>query len=178
MHKKELPSSPYLPPDSTRVFEAGRFDIYGLKIRGCPRKIVVHPGAVVILPILDDQRIVLIHNERFCVGETLWELPAGTLEGEEKPLECAKRELKEETGYTCQQVTPLSFFYTSPGYSNERMFAYVATGLVQGKQELDETENITTKVFSRDQVLKMIKEGDIRDCKTIAVILQHELLNR
>ncbi len=91
--------------------------------------VVVHPGAVVILPVLADGRIVLIRNHRYTVEEELWELPAGTMEPDESPVETAKRELEEEAGYSAGRLTLLAEYYTSPGFTTELMRAYLATEL-------------------------------------------------
>lgn len=173
MHKSEFPSKPYIPDQSTCVFEGVRIDVYSLKRGSYSREVISHPGAVVILPLLDKERVVLIHNDRFSVGEKLWELPAGTLEEGELPQETAKRELQEETGYTCQQINPLTFFYTTPGFCNERMFAYTASDLTLGSQHLDESEKITVTIFTWLQILDMLKSGKIKDGKTIATLLYY-----
>lgn len=135
------------------------------------RELVVHPGAVVLLPLLDDGRIVLIKNERFSVGRVLWELPAGTLEPSEALEVCAARELEEETGYRAQTITPLMSFLPTPGMSNERMHVFVARGLVKTQQSLDPIERIEPVPTSVDDVLRMIKTGEIEDGKTIATVL-------
>ena len=134
------------------------------------REVVVHPGAVVILPVLDDGSIVLIRNYRFAVGQTLLELPAGTLEADESPRDCAARELEEETGYRAACIEPLCEFYTSPGILTERMYAFVATGLTEVGQRLDETEEIEVAVHSQDKIRQLLAEGGLHDGKTIAVL--------
>ncbi|HEX6241737.1 MAG TPA: NUDIX hydrolase, partial [Polyangiales bacterium] len=106
------------------------------------RELVVHPGSVIILPLLADGRIVLIRNYRFSVERTLWELPAGTRDPDEPVEQCAARELEEETGYRALSLTPLLDFYPAPGISNERMHAFAASGLSQKAQRLDDTEQI------------------------------------
>lgn len=141
------------------------------------REVVVHPGSVVILPLLDDGRIVMIRNTRFSVQRTLWELPAGTRDPNEPVLECAARELAEETGYSAKKLTPLLSFYPAPGISNERMHAFVASELTLGQQELDETEQIDVVLLAPAEVLRMLKEGLIEDAKSIAVLLYHRLLS-
>src|SRR5687768_5614517 len=117
------------------------------------REVLVHPGSVVLLPLLDDGRVVLIKNERFSVGRTLWELPAGTREANEDPALCAARELEEETGYRAQTITPLFSFYPTPGVSDERMHAFVARGLVKTQQSLDPVERIEPVPTTVDEVL-------------------------
>jgi 8-oxo-dGTP pyrophosphatase MutT (NUDIX family) len=135
------------------------------------REMVVHPGSVVVLPVLDDGRIVMIRNRRFAVGKTLLELCAGTREGEEDPALCAARELEEETGYRAQTVVPLLRFYPTPGVSNERMTVFVARGLTKTEQRLDPSEQIDVEPLSIDDVLGRIARNEIEDAKTIASVL-------
>lgn len=135
------------------------------------REIIEHPGAAVILPVLDDGRVVLIRNVRRTVGKTLWELPAGTLEPEEAPDRCAARELEEETGYRAKSVTPLIAFFASPGVLNERMHGYLATGLTKTKQHLDADEEIEVFPLPSWEIRDMLKAGHIEDGKTIALLL-------
>jgi ADP-ribose pyrophosphatase len=135
------------------------------------REVVAHPGAVVILPLLDEKRVILIRNERYVVQQTLWELPAGTLEVDEDPLACASRELQEETGYHAGKITPLFDFFSTPGFCNEILFVYLAEELRWVGQNLDETEKIEVFPTPVSEALKMIKEGVICDAKTICTLL-------
>src|SRR4051812_15940582 len=112
------------------------------------REIVVHPGAVVILPFLNDKSILLIRNRRYAIQEILLELPAGTLEHGELPMNCAGRELQEETGYLATRIKPIGNFYSSPGIMTERMYAFAAFGLQKTSPVLEEGEEI--EVFSVD----------------------------
>ena len=157
--------------DSTLVYKGARFDVRHIGNRDA----VIHPGAVVILPIVDDKNILMIRNERFAVGETLWELPAGTLEPKEHPQATASRELIEETGYEAGQIEFLTSFYTSPGICNEHMFAYVAKDLNFVGQHLDATEKITVEKLAWPEVLKMIRSGEIHDGKTMTTLLWYLL---
>ena len=134
------------------------------------RDVVVHPGAVVILPILDDGRIVMIRNYRYTVEEELWELPAGTRETGETAIETARRELEEETGYRAESITPLMEFYTSPGILTERMYAFTATDLTPVGQNLQGTERIVCEVLEAAAVRRMLLDGKLSDGKTIAVL--------
>ena len=134
------------------------------------RDVVVHPGAVVILPILGDRRIVMIRNYRYTVERELWELPAGTLELDEEPVETARRELEEETGYRAERVEPLMEFYTSPGFCTEWMHAFVATGLTQVGQKLQGTERIVSEPMDIEEVRARLLRGEFVDGKTIAVL--------
>lgn len=137
------------------------------------RELVVHPGAVIVLPILDDGRVVMIRNHRFAVGQTLWELCAGTLEPGEPPADCAGRELIEETGYEAGSIRPMTTFYTSPGFTNETMHAFLATDLKPVGQRLEATEQIEVEPIPADRVMAMVGDGTIRDGKTIAALLYH-----
>src|SRR5437867_5841802 len=126
-----------------RKFDLEMVELPGPGGRTLKREVVRHPGAVVILPILDPGRLVLIRNQRPALGKEIWELPAGTLDPGEAPEACAKRELIEETGYKAASLTPLGRFYTSPGFSDELMFAYAAAGLTHVGQALEEDEHLT-----------------------------------
>lgn len=137
------------------------------------RQIVRHPGAVAIIPRLDDGRICLIDNYRQSVGRTLVELPAGTCEPNEDPAETARRELAEETGYRAARIEKIAEFYMSPGILDERMHVYLATGLAPGPQALEGGEQITLRVTPWDDVLRMIRDGQIRDAKTVAGLLHY-----
>ena len=134
---------------------------------------VTHGGSVIILPILDDGRIVMIKNYRFSVDEVLWELPAGTLDAGEEIITCAKREIIEETGYEAAKVEPLHQFYPAPGMTNEEMHAYLATGLKHVGQDLDDTEDIEVAPLSCDEIIQKIESHEIVDGKTIAMLLYY-----
>ena len=136
------------------------------------REVVRHRGAAVVLPILDDGRVVLVRQFRYPVGETLLELPAGTLEPGEDPLVCAARELTEETGYTATSVTPLGRFYAAPGYTDEGLQAVLATGLrLTDNAEPDPDEIIEVEIVAVDELVSRISAGEVRDSKTLATIL-------
>jgi ADP-ribose pyrophosphatase len=139
------------------------------------RQIVRHPGAVAILPILDDGRICLIENFRLAVGQTLLELPAGTCEAGEAPIETARRELAEETGYRAGQIEPLAQCVMSPGILDERMHLFIATQLTPGPQALEGGEQITPRPTTWDDALRMIREGQIRDAKTLVGLLYYQV---
>ena len=142
------------------------------------REVVVHPGAVVVLGILSDERIVLIRTRRYAVGQILIELPAGTLERNEDPINCAGRELLEETGYLAGRLKPIGNFYTSPGILSEKMYAYAADDLEQQKQALEEGEEIELQYATLDEAVEMIRRGEIHDGKTIAALLMYDRFMR
>jgi ADP-ribose pyrophosphatase len=139
--------------------------------RVLPRQVVLHPGAVVIVPMLDGDRVCLIRNERVAVGKTLVELPAGTLDHDEPPLATARRELREETGFAASQWQELPAFYMSPGILQERMHLFIAEGLLPGDPAREEGENIDNLILSWEDALAMIDRGEIEDAKTIVALL-------
>lgn len=165
-----------LPSDATCLREGVRFDLYRTEVAGPDgrmhvREFVHTLGSVVILPVLDDGRVVLIRNRRPATDQILWEFPAGTLEVGEDPAECAGRELIEETGFEAKSIKKLTAFFPSPGLSNEFMHAYRADGLTEVGQDLDDAEEITVHPVTRDEALAMIQRGEIADAKSVAVLL-------
>ncbi len=142
------------------------------------RETVEHAGAVVILPLLADGRVCLIRNYRYAVEETLIELPAGTLEIGEQPLETAHRELIEETGYRAARIEPLHTFYASPGILTEQMYLFVASDLTPGEQQLEAGEQIQCLEVSWLQALDMVRRGEIKDAKTLVGLLMYDQLKR
>jgi ADP-ribose pyrophosphatase len=135
------------------------------------REIVRHPGACVIVPLLDDGRVCLIRNYRLAVNQTLIELPAGTLEPPEPPHVTAERELIEETGYRALKIEFLHAFFLSPGILDEKMHLYLATGLTAGAAVREEGEEIENWLVPWDEAVAMIFSGQIQDAKTIAGLL-------
>ena len=168
---------------SDRIFDGVKFSVDRILVQPTDgsdpvwRERVQHNGAVIVLPILDDGRIVMIRVHRFIVGQTMWELCAGTLEIGEDPADCAGRELIEETGYRAGTIEKLSAFYTSPGFSNELMHAYIATDLTHVGQQLEPTEDITVEPLPIQDVLEMIRDGRCKDGKTIAALLHYHALH-
>ena len=142
------------------------------------REICVHPGAVVILGLLDQDRVVLIRNKREAVGQILVELPAGTVEKGENPMNCAGRELLEETGYLAGRIKTLGTFFTSPGILSEKMYAFVAYDLKQQQTALRAGEEIETQLATLDEAIEMIRHGQIMDGKSIAAILMYDKFMR
>jgi ADP-ribose pyrophosphatase len=138
------------------------------------KEVVLHPGAVVVLPFLDAETILLIRNRRYAVGTILVELPAGTMEKGEDPINCAGRELLEETGYLAGRLKSLGRFYASPGVLSEVIFAYAAYDLEQSHTALEEGEDIELQPARFADAVRMIREGQIVDGKTIATLLMYE----
>jgi ADP-ribose pyrophosphatase len=138
------------------------------------REIVRHPGSVVILPLVDDNRVCLIRNFRMAVGQPLIELPAGTLELGERPIDCAARELAEETGYRAGRMELLTSFFAAPGILDEHMHLFLATDLTAGPPQREAGEEIDNLIVDRAEALAMIQRGEIRDAKTlVGLMFQH-----
>lgn len=135
------------------------------------RSVVRHPGAILVIPVLDQGTVVMIRNWRVAVEDALWEFPAGTLEPGEPPLETARRELTEETGYTAESIQPLGTFYTSPGFADELMHVFLATGLIPGPQALEAHEEIEVQPVPMTDVERMLDDGTLVDGKSIAALL-------
>jgi ADP-ribose pyrophosphatase len=138
------------------------------------REVCVHPGAVVVLPLLDDKRILMIRNKRYAVNQVLLELPAGTLEKNEDPMNCAGRELLEETGYLAGRLKPLGNFFSSPGILSEKMYAFAAYDLEKQTAALEEGEEIEVQEATLADAVRMIRDGLIHDGKTIATLLMYD----
>ena len=139
------------------------------------REVVRHPGAVVILPLLEDGRVCFVRNYRVAVGESLIELPAGTLEPDEDPAETALRELAEETGYRAGRLEPLITFCMSPGILDERMHLFLAESLKPGPTALEAGEDIQPLICAWPEALEMVRRGEIRDAKTLVGLLYYRL---
>jgi ADP-ribose pyrophosphatase len=135
------------------------------------RDMILHPGAVVILPVVDRDHICLLRNYRFVIGETLWEIPAGTLEPNE-PIElAASRELAEETGYTAKSWRYVNFFYASPGVLDEKLHLFIAEDLTPGPARPEADEQLEPKIVPWSDALQMAIDGTIKDAKTVTAIL-------
>lgn len=141
------------------------------------REIVRHPGAVAIIGITDEGKLLLVKQFRKALEKTIYEIPAGKLEPGEEPLESAKRELKEETGYSAKELTHLVSFYTSPGFADELVHLYFADELERGDRELDEDEFLDNTETTLDEALEMIKDQRIYDAKTVYAVQYLQILN-
>lgn len=135
------------------------------------RDVVRHPGAVAVVPLLPDGRVLLIRNRRVAVGKRLLEIPAGKLEPGEDPADAVHRELEEETGHRADRIRPLARFYTSPGFTDERMHAFVAEGLTRTEARPEAGEEIDPVPTPAHEAIAMTADGRIEDGKTIAALL-------
>ncbi len=140
------------------------------------REAVLHPGAVAILPLLEGNRVCLLRNRRYSVGETLLEVPAGTLEPGEAPEATARRELAEETGYQAVRWRKLAEFYPSPGVLSERMYLFLAEELTPGSMHPEADEELRPEIVTWEEALARVMDGTIRDAKTLVALLLWERL--
>ena len=132
------------------------------------RDVVDHPGAVVIVPVDREGRVLWVSQYRYAAGTTLLELPAGTLEEGEEPLECARREIQEETGFSASDWTAMGGFFSAPGFTSEYLYAFAATGLAEAEAHPDEDEDIDVVPLSEAEALAKIDAGEVEDAKSIA----------
>ncbi len=141
------------------------------------REVGLHHGAVCVVPVTEDNEIIMERQFRYPFDEVIWEIPAGKLDKDEfDHLEAAKRELKEETGYTAETYTDMGFFYPSPAILSENIKMYLATGLKKGQQALDEDEFLDVVKVPFDKVIDMIVKGEITDGKTQAAVMKAKLI--
>jgi ADP-ribose pyrophosphatase len=140
------------------------------------RDMILHPGAVVILPVVDRDHICILRNYRFVIDETLWELPAGTLEPNEPLEKAAARELLEETGYVAKRWRSLGYLYASPGVLDEKLHLYVAEDLTPGEAQPEADEQLEPKTVAWSDALRMALDGTIKDAKTVTAILMWDRL--
>ncbi|MBR1729190.1 MAG: NUDIX hydrolase [Selenomonadaceae bacterium] len=137
-----------------------------------PREWIKHPGAAAVIPLLPDGNIILVKQFRYPIGQVTLEIPAGKLDAEgEDPLDCANRELSEETGYTAGKIWKLTSIATTVGFSNEWIHIYAAEDLTPGKQHPDDDEFINYLKVPLNDAVKMVEEGKIFDSKSVIAIL-------
>lgn len=171
-----------MQPEPTTLLTTPRYRVVEYLLRSeeagqdVRRQVILHPGAVAVIPMVSDTEVCLIRNHRIAVGKTLIELPAGTLEPDEPPLETAKRELQEETGYVAARWHELPGFFMSPGILNERMHLFVAEGLTPGEAAREPGEEIENLIVPWQEALSLAERGEIEDAKSLVGILQWERL--
>ncbi len=171
-----------------KIVKLGRTDIYkGVRVhlvkeqillpngREVEWELVVHPGAAAIIPVDDEGRIIMVKQYRNAANEYTLEIPAGVLDApDEDPMDCAKRELEEETGYYSNDIEFLYKFYSAIGICDEMIHIYVAKNLIPSSQDLDEDEFIELERFTLEELVQMILQGEIKDNKTISSILVYK----
>ncbi len=141
-------------------------------------EMIRHPGAAAVLPLLPphdapDPPVLLIHQYRYAAGGLLWEVPAGRLDAGEAPLECARRELAEETGAIAERFEPLGTIYTTPGFTDERIHLFAAWVTSTAPHRREQDEFIELAPFAMSRVLEMIRGGEIVDSKSIVLVLHY-----
>ena len=161
---------------SEKIFSGTLIDLYFDHVelpngKSSTREWINHPGAVCIIPILPDGNLCLIRQYRYGPRDEFIEIPAGKLDAGEDPLVCAKRELKEEIGYIAGKFTFLTNIYPAIGFSNEKMWMYLAEDLQLSNQSLDQDEFLELLPLSLEEAIDLIKQGKITDVKTIIGIL-------
>ena len=167
----------------THLLSTARFNVVEVPAivgepNGKTRQIIRHPGAVTIIPLVDEDHVCLINNYRVSVDEVLIELPAGTREPEEEAIITAERELIEETGYRCKNLEFLHGFLLSPGILDEQMYLYLATGLTAGAPAREAGEEIDNLVVTWQQAIDGVFSGEIKDAKTITGLLMFDHLRK
>jgi len=135
------------------------------------REVVEHPGAVVVIPLINN-KVIMVEQFRYPVGKTLLELPAGKLDPGETPEECARRELEEETGYKAKEMIYLGRMYTSPGFSSEIIHIFLAKDMEKGINKTDEDELLNVVEENFEDVVRKCLDGEIEDAKTVVAILR------
>jgi len=175
---------------STRPQPARRIVFRGLKIdlalqsvvladgTIADREVVVHRGAVALVPMVDENHVCLVRNDRHAVGETLLEVPAGTIDEGETPDQTAQRELAEETGYRAGRITRIRDWFVSPGVMTERMFLYLCEDLQPGPTDHQPDERLQTVILPWDDALAMAHDGQIQDAKSILALLLSDHLRK
>lgn len=165
------------PVERTFVHRGQRLEVLIDRIRSGPKthawEIVLHPGAVAILPIDAQGNLILVRQWRRAAEQILIELPAGTLEQGEAPLVCAKREIQEETGFAAEHWHPCGGMFSAPGFCNEYIHFFIATGLKPSPLPADDDEAIDVVKMDLDTAMQAIKNNMICDAKTIAGILRY-----
>lgn len=168
-----------------KIFAGRVISLYHQKVelpngKTSTREIVKHPGAVAVIPITDEGKIVLVEQYRKAMERSILEIPAGKLEAGEEPLITAKRELEEETGYEASEWTHIQSFYTSPGFADEYIHVFVATGLkkLENSAELDEDEFVEIFELTLDECLTELQKGSIHDAKTCYAIQYLQLVEK
>ena len=154
-----------------KIYSGKVFDLLSVTVREnkkeYEREIIAYGGSAVVVPVFEDKTLAMVKQYRHATQKYLLEMPAGTIEEDESPEECAFREVEEEIGFRADKCEKLSEFYISPGLLDEKMYLFLATGLTQTKQNLDEDEILSVGRFTFREAFSKIASGEIEDAKTM-----------
>ncbi len=151
-----------LAVDTVEAPNGNRFDL----------EVIHHPGAAAIVPLDANGEVLLVRQYRHATGEWLLEVPAGKLDSGEEPRACAARELVEEVGFAAGELVDLGFIWTTPGFTNEKIWLFLARDLVPAVQDLQEDELLTVERWPLDVAVEMALGGDIRDAKSVCALVR------
>ncbi len=170
-------------PDRRVIYRGRKVDLALLTVRladgsSAEREVVMHRGAVAMVPMVDDDHVCLVHNRRHAVGKTLLEVPAGTIDPGESPDQTAARELAEETGYRAGRIERVADWFVSPGVMDERMFLYLCRDLTPGPTDHQPDEGLRPVVVAWDEAVRMVADRRVEDAKTMMAILLCDRLRR
>lgn len=138
----------------------------------CELELIRHPGAAAVVPVDEDGRILLIRQYRYATGGFLLEVPAGKLDGGESPESCARREAEEETGYRPATLVPLGWIWTTPGFTDEKIWLFRGGGLRRTRQALQTDEVLTVERMPLAQAVDLAARGEITDAKSVCALLR------
>ncbi|MFT8312000.1 MAG: NUDIX hydrolase [Sporolactobacillus sp.] len=139
------------------------------------REVVKHPGAVAVIAVNKEGKLLLVRQYRYPLNGIIYEIPAGKLEPDENPDDSALRELEEETGYRCKKMEKIASFYSSPGFSDELLHVYFTDSLIEGKQHLDQDEFLEVCAVNLDEAVQMVKDHRIYDAKSVYAVQYMQL---
>ncbi len=158
-------------------FDLRKDDVLLPNNKNVTREFVTHPGAACVLAIDENGDVLLVKQYRYPMSELLIEIPAGKIDVGETPIDCAKRELEEETGYQAQNLDLLTAIYPAPAYTTEVIYIYLASGLSKTRMNLDEDEFLTCQKVKLSELVKMVLKNEIKDAKTQVAILKYLAIN-
>jgi ADP-ribose pyrophosphatase len=163
--------------DSRKVFKGRVVDLSIEKVRlpngnVCELELIRHPGASAVVAVDENQNVLLVRQYRHATRDYVLEVPAGKLDGDEAPETCALREVEEETGFRAGELVPMGWIWTTPGFTDEKIWLFLATDLTPAKQDLQHDEVLTVERMPLREALQMALRGDIRDAKSVCALMR------